>query len=167
MIHASFRRAWTGGKPDLLSCIIATAVAAIGLPVIFLAWVLLGPVTKNRSYETLQEAQEQGLFSHGWLPAFLPNSSRNLQIEANTDIYTARGRFTFSPTELQLFRYQLGRSPRDRFVAGEAEEIRELKDAGYEDHCYANSIGSWRILVHPTKGKCRFWANFVHGKPLP
>jgi hypothetical protein len=55
--------------------------------------------TSTRTYATIQQAVDQGVVAKGWLPAFLPTSSRDIREKRNFEQNLVLAAFEFDPGE--------------------------------------------------------------------
>lgn len=58
-------------------------------------------------YPTYQDALENKLFTRGWLPNILPESTRKIEVSNDLDLNTSVGRFVIDKQERDAFISQL------------------------------------------------------------
>jgi len=109
-------------------------------------------------YSDLASASASGIIEKGWLPDFLPRSSRSLEITTDVEFSVARGSFSFDRREYisfvsQLVPYEGERSP--------SVEDNMLIDALVQDgrHAWAYSSGAtkWVFLCGKEQADCKFF----------
>ncbi|PAW76682.1 MAG: hypothetical protein B9S32_14190 [Verrucomicrobia bacterium Tous-C9LFEB] len=138
------------------------AVTAL-LALLFFGIVLLSvdsDVVTSR-YATRKDAEKDQLFGRGWLPDFIPISSRQIVTRNNLDLNTSEGEFFCDSTEVgsfvrRLARWQTGtRTPFMRFEEG----VAKMNAKGYLAYEYREHKDVWVFYVNPEKGHVEyvFW----------
>ena len=86
----------------------AYRVAAIILGVLYLTGC---DASVSSAYSTRVDAEADRLFERGWLPDFIPRSSRSITMTNNLDLNISSGEFRFDASEYDEFVAHLNREP--------------------------------------------------------
>lgn len=155
------------GYEDVLGIMRHCAQSVVCLRAFCLALLLVAGCdcdVVTSKYPTRADAKADTPFAHGWLPDFLPESSKDIVTHNNLDSTTSWGEFRFEPRELDMFLARLtsgGEIPRRRTF----DPLREkLKRHGSQDHrSYSWSDGghTWLFLVNSADGHVFYcmWPN--------
>ena len=128
-----------------------------------LLWMLGFFDEVHRTYEDKEQATAARLFEKGWLPDFIPESSKNISMVNNLDINTTRGSFDFEPSDLDRFITRIQNSNDDRVRLGsERKQEKELSDDGYMIFNCSVGDSAWKFFIHP-RGHCEFWGSSYTG----
>lgn len=130
---------------------------------VFVMWVSGAFDEVHQRYESKKQAQADRLFERGWLPHFIPESSRNISMVNNLDINTTMGSFDFDPLELDLFVRSVQQANDGLVRVGSYREKEgELNRNGYLIFDCSFGEGAWKFLIHP-RGHCEFWGSSNDG----
>ena len=97
-------------------------------------------ITKH--YDNYQTAKKDGLFLKGWLPDFIPTSSKNIVTNNNLDLNTSDGEFYFDMKEFSEF---------TSFLKDEKKTQN-----GFIIYSYTNNLSSWKFLITPKSGFVKY-----------
>ncbi|MEO6052609.1 MAG: hypothetical protein ABIP97_01210 [Chthoniobacterales bacterium] len=116
--------------------------------------ILLGGCSDqiNRSYATLQDAQEA--IKKGWIPGILPPSTHSIRESHNLNVNTGSGSFAFDPKDKDYI-FTQGASI-EKIHPAFGTQIYELQKQGYGFAAYSRENSAWRIAIHPS-GKGHYW----------
>ena len=139
-------------------------IIAVGATVVIVftsvyAW-LIYLESVEESYSTRDGAVEARLFERGWLPDIIPESARRIEIVNNLDINTSTGSFEFDLNDLDDFVRDIQDTNKDDSRRmGSLQRMEELSDEGYMSFYYSNGGTLWRFFIHPSEGRCEYWAD--------
>lgn len=108
----------------------------------FLSGGCLKSDTVTTHYASRAEAEADGLFERGWLPAIIPASSRDITVSNDLDLNVSEGEFFGPPIEMVEF---------VRHLTG-----GEVSKQGHRRYSYADGDGSWTFLVDAKVGHCKY-----------
>jgi hypothetical protein len=97
-------------------------------------------------YPTRSAAEADKLFDRGWLPEFIPPSSRDIVTENDLDTNTSLGEFFFSPGDEDDFLSRL---------QGQKDLLKE-----YSKFSFTRDETTWLFEVNFEKGHCRYSMNY-------
>ena len=80
-------------------------------------------VTSN--YATYQDAKRNDLFSRGWLPDILPQTTINIRTNNNLDLNTSSGSFEMPKSDIRTFKSQLTRMPDGNYAYSYGEIAKD------------------------------------------
>jgi len=119
---------------------------------------LCGCLDRSDEYDSINEARSERVFEKGWLPGFLPETTRDLKVVTTVDVSAGRGRFIFDPEEYPSFSARLsdydGSMPK---IDGDAKAARRLLYEGYEARVYSSGGTYWLFLCESGEGVCEFF----------
>lgn len=124
----------------------------IHLLAIILAVTSLGGCTNDvvsSSHSTRTGAAD--IVDRGWIPAVLPNSSKDIRESHNLDTNVGHGTFVFGPADEQSFKAALLPIPAGHPVRGRSRGA--LERSGYLLYSY----GDFEIAVNWADHKGEFW----------
>ena len=108
-------------------------------------------------YASKAEAQAAGLFQKGWLPAFIPESASNIQIQNNLDLNTASGSFTFAAQDWSVLdkgaNMQLA-SPAPFAAWPKIQAEHSAKH--FQQRQHSEGGASWFFFCQPALGFCEY-----------
>ncbi|MEM9300337.1 MAG: hypothetical protein AAGA64_18415 [Bacteroidota bacterium] len=102
------------------------------------------------NYSTKSKAQDDNLFQRGWLPSFIPESSRSLIVKNDLDSNSSSGEFYFSTKELKSFLKYLKEMDAD--LSFNKAFLKAYEKQGYSPYRYVNSDSSWIFLIDKKNG---------------
>jgi len=118
-------------------------LAAAVLAVLGLGWWEKMDVATTR-YATLQEAHAAGAFQRGWLPPYLPESTRTITETNDLDRNLGAGSFEFSPADYPAF--VANYTPASAEVAA---RWREHTAKGCAIFAHSENGTRWILALHP------------------
>lgn len=66
-------------------------------------------------YATYQDAVNDDLFTRGWLPEILPDTTTNIKTINDLDLNTSNGYFDLQKSDIAIFTLQLVRTPNGKY----------------------------------------------------
>ena len=108
-------------------------------------------------YSSLAEARTKLLFTRGWLPNILPESSKNIRTSNDLDINISEGEFEFSPQEWLSFSARLEPYSKisNPFRDYEGYILRML-EKGFIIRVHENEGTAWVFFCKSDKGYCEY-----------
>lgn len=108
-------------------------------------------------YSSLEEARTDRLFTRGWLPNILPESSKNIRTSNNLDINISEGEFEFMPQEWLGFSEKLEPYSSISNPFSDFEEyISRMIEKGFIIRIYENEGTAWVFFCKSEKGYCEY-----------
>jgi hypothetical protein len=117
-----------------------------------------GCFDRSSDYDTISEARHDHVFEKGWLPDFLPNSTKGLSLVTSVENSTGHGEFRFDPLEYPAFSAKLRRHT--GVVTGrdvDEQLVKELIAQGFEARKYSSGVTNWIFLCSQQKATCHFF----------
>lgn len=112
-----------------------------------------GPDVVTSHYATKLDAEKNSLFGRGWLPDFIPASSREIVTHNDLDLNTSDGGFDCKPEELPAFIQRLRPyTAGSAALAPVADRVAAMKAKGYAAYYYRDQDTVWVFYVEPVKG---------------
>lgn len=149
------------------------ARGAITLRAVCLALLLVGGCdcdVVTSKYPTRADAVADSPFARGWLPDFLPASSRDIVTHNNLDSTTSWGEFQCEPTELAAFVVRLtpgGEIPHRRTFDSLRNELKRHESEDFRSYSWSDGGFTWLFLVNPADGRVFYcmWPNGLDEYP--
>jgi hypothetical protein len=128
------------------------------LALITLTAAVCGCDTVTSRYDTLAQAQADGVFGRGWLPDVLPPSSHDIRVSNDLDLNTSEGVFFFAPKEFAVLQARLTPWSKSAhpFTSSFDSEIERHTAAGYPASEYSDDDSTWVFLCKPDRGECTY-----------
>lgn len=122
------------------------------------ATLLSGCMEKSDSYNSVGDARASRVFEKGWLPDFLPASTRKLKVSTSVEISAGRGSFSFSKEDYAPFLSRL--APYNGAlskVEADSASMKKMLGDGYEPRSYASGSTNWVFLCSKDEAICNFF----------
>ena len=106
--------------------------------------------TVTSYYSAYSEAKADSIFERGWLPEFIPFSSRKIITKNNLDINTSNGEFYISAEDTVAFISKLAPYGNHQFeyLERNLKILNRLREGGYTAYEYANNDSIWIFFVN-------------------
>lgn len=114
------------------------------ISVILLIMVIAGCMSDvvSDTYATYEDAKADNLFNRGWLPEFIPKSSKNIIVKNNLDLNTSIGEFTIDPKDSKGFIAQL--------------TLLENTKNDYIKYIFSKGTHSWIFIINLNNGHVKY-----------
>lgn len=141
-----------------LAAVAATIVIGLLLIAGLVAIVSYSDIVE-RSYQTKEEASEDGAFERGWLPDYIPQSATRISVRRNRDVCVTEGSFDFARSDFVAFSDAIRSADSGKVWGGIGAPKgwkEDLIEAGYKAYKVSRKDGSALFFVHPEQGHCVF-----------
>ena len=116
---------------------------------------MLGCDVVTTHYETWDDVE----FGKGWLPSFIPKSSKNIVTSNNLDVNTSEGEFTFDVSDIDEFKAKLTKVD-DPSIPRNSKQMKLIK-ANYVPFEFSEDSSRWIFFIQPEAGHCKYWMYYI------